>query len=65
MSFTNGEEEDEEEERNNSFDDDYSSITGTNQMSYDTTYATSMDGTEVELFMCGRNDRNIDGLIIL
>jgi hypothetical protein len=65
MSFTNGEEEDEEEERNNSFDDDYSSITGTNQMSYDTTYATSMDVTEVELFMCGRNDRNIDGLIIL
>jgi hypothetical protein len=66
MSFTNGEEEDEEEERNNnSLDDDYSSITGTNQLSYDTTYATSMDGTEVELFMCGRNDRNIDGLIIL
>jgi hypothetical protein len=57
MSFvSNGEEE--EEERNNSFDDDYSSIIGTNQLSYDTTYATSMDGTEVELFMCGCNDRN-------
>jgi hypothetical protein len=55
MSFSNG---DEDEEERNSFDDDYSSITGTNQLSYDTTYATSMDGTEVELFMCGCNDRN-------
>lgn len=50
MSFSNRDDED------NSIDD-YSSITGTNQLSYETTSATSIDGTEVSLFMCG-NDRN-------